>query len=919
MGKLLSLFDEICRIIGNEAEKLFGSPLFWVMVIVLIACLVLTYSGNTQNRLSGSVVNTFRQFGLFFLDAFNSVVQAFKSLFGFLDVVRLLFFGRLGNSTLYVLTNYAIVFLSIASFSTTLSGLRTLVGWLGILISFGVQVMELIAVMGLIVSCVHAKGRLKETVAYTYHTGGLPEPLEPTNEEKDADARDETSWQNFLTDSKAKIAYRTKRRKLPLWGKVRRKLMACALIVAYITSVSFSYCYMFGAIVMPTIAFDDYLESIELVNQVTEDYQSKLTGYRSDLVTALREFNVEITEYNGLSGSDLGTVNARLSYLDSRLDALGNQMTSLLTRMEEEETRRGSREGSSYQELQSRYTTTRENYESVREEIAELEEVAGSSDYILYQAIEELNRYYEDPLYLKEHMPDSVQDQFTIVIANGYMPHAEEISFHLESIRTAFANYTMLTNYYAEHDATGLDLTVSIEANGAESSVQGLLSNRAGVIDQYKKLNAAENASDSRGENRTDYEPNDNGKGDLMASAADQAAQLTDAEAETANDYLNGESARLLLATMAALEAVPVFSVTGEVRANRVLTEPSIASYLSKLNRQYRMVSDSVTLQERALRKLGHPFSPITWFSLFLAVILDGLIILLCFQRSRQYYENAIRNKRQLVSLLFVKPFTQQEGRENEDGRRVILAGTVLGSLIYLVYFRLFPDGGAEHKVLAFVLIVGAILFFALLQSLRGVLRRPSGSPAPPFSDERFQNNVYSLFSERLLQGQFLKRCTVQFPKTVLRAKMYAHNEQELDAWKRIEDYKYKAFVPKQAYYETLVTHESVGLEYYVLNSDIKNKQLLFQFALLQSHGLAYHVEIPENAIPAETLEGKEVGSPPKRDMKESVSAYVLPKELMRLFYECILLKTVMGNTWEYTMEDDLLDYERNDVDEDES
>lgn len=103
-----------------------------------------------------------RQFGAFLIDTFNSIVQALRSLFGFLDVLRLLFFGHLGRSTLYVLTNYAIIFLSMASFATTLQGLYSLIGWMGILVSFGIQILELIATMGIIICWNHPWSEPKE-------------------------------------------------------------------------------------------------------------------------------------------------------------------------------------------------------------------------------------------------------------------------------------------------------------------------------------------------------------------------------------------------------------------------------------------------------------------------------------------------------------------------------------------------------------------------------------------------------------------------------------------------------------------------------------------------------------------------------------------------------------------------------------
>ena len=100
MGEIGKHFQRICELLGERAQNIVTEPLFWAMVFLLVCCMVLTYSGASQSRLSNSIVNTVRQLGVFFIDTFNSIVQAVKSLFGLLDVLRMLFFGQIGRSTL---------------------------------------------------------------------------------------------------------------------------------------------------------------------------------------------------------------------------------------------------------------------------------------------------------------------------------------------------------------------------------------------------------------------------------------------------------------------------------------------------------------------------------------------------------------------------------------------------------------------------------------------------------------------------------------------------------------------------------------------------------------------------------------------------------------------------------------------------
>lgn len=125
---LFEHYKAISSELGEQVETVVKTPFFWVLIFLLLGSRVLSYNSSSQNRLSGSLINTIRMFGTFLIDAFNSIVLACKSLFGFLDVLRLLLFGHLGRSTLYVLTNYAIIFLSMASFATTMQGLFSLIG-----------------------------------------------------------------------------------------------------------------------------------------------------------------------------------------------------------------------------------------------------------------------------------------------------------------------------------------------------------------------------------------------------------------------------------------------------------------------------------------------------------------------------------------------------------------------------------------------------------------------------------------------------------------------------------------------------------------------------------------------------------------------------------------------------------------------
>lgn len=924
MNEFYSYFTGLSNIIGDHVEDVVTNPLFWVMLFLLLGCLMLTYSRTAHSRLSGSIVNTIRQFGAFLIDTFNSIVQAIKSLFGFLDVLRLLFFGHLGRSTLYVLTNYAIIFLSMASFATTLQGLYSLIGWTGILVSFGVQVMELVATMGIIICRIPPWAKLKENVRYTHISAGTGKACreKAVGELSDQAAEDETLlWET--EEEMTGIVEEIKQRKKFLWGKTRRRVLPVALFFAYISSVFFSYCYMFDAIVMPGIAYDDYIESIDLVNSVTEAFEDELTEYRTELVKGLTQFNSDVAAFNSLAEKDIGTI-------DSRIQSLESEEASALNAMQAtgETLRNLDQNDPNYEGFYQMYVAARQRYDNIQEQLSELREERNGAEYALYQAIQLLTQYYADPLYLAENeaaesdeatLEVRLNEAFNVVTIQGYGQYANVIDANLESVRTAFNNYTMLCRYYAGHGGTGLNLA----GTGEGDSVEALLTKRAEIMATYVELKK------------------------LWENPSDTEAELP----ESASNYLNGETGKLLIAAMRALEEVPRFSVVGELWPDLTASEPSIISYLQTLNEKYRAASGQLSLQERAISKLVSPHWITAWFSLIAAKFLDGMIIFLCFLRGREYYANNIRNRRQMISLLFVNSNTKAEQEESERGRRTILMGTVLGCFVYLLYFRFYPDAGSRSALIAFVLVIAGILLMTLLSSLRSVFQKKADCEKEKGKEdkegkgneegkrdekekkeanknkqktpveERLFDSIYNLLAHNLHKDWFYKRCTVRRPKTaaVIRgAKEYLRNK---NIFRSKEDHKIRTQVFGKKDYDIIVTSCDENMEYYVLDKDIKDAGLTFQFAVLKSQRLAYHVVVPLEK--AEDFTAKEdedqlvfmdqFGKP-----TTGRRAHLLTEELIRLLYECIMLRTIVGNNWEYSMEDDLLDYERGDDDNEE-
>ena len=550
MGEIGKHFQRICELLGKQAQNVVTEPLFWVMVFLLVCCMVLTYSGASQSRLSNSIVNTVRQLGVFFIDTFNSIVQACKSLFGFLDVLRVLFFGHLGQSTLYVLNNYAIIFLSMASFLTTMQGMFSLIGWTGILVSFGVQAMELVSTMGIVLCWVPPKVKYKETVTYTYCPPDIPQKCKHGGSSMLSDA-DAKKLESLLNEPRPKRKHFWRNFwRIFWWGTFRRVALPVVLIFAYIASAFFSYCYIFDAIVMPEIAYDDYMESIDLVTESTETFERQLTAYRTELARGLGRLNSDVSR--SFADRNFSTLEARLQAAQDSYEAAELAVSSAWEVVAQTEAGTPA-----YDTAYGIYSNALTRRNTVREQLRNLEQEQSTSDYAVFQAIQRLSDYYADPLYLSRNVEDgdlleaveeavsSVNRDFTAVLERAFDLRNPLVTGASEdTLRIAFSNLTSLSRYYAEHSVSGLDLS-------GEDGVGALLERRAEILEEYN--NRKKTPSDI-GEENADCKNND------PQGTDDEDAKRM----ETANSYLNGETGKLLIPALLCLVNIDDVTVDGE-------------------------------------------------------------------------------------------------------------------------------------------------------------------------------------------------------------------------------------------------------------------------------------------------------------------------------------------------------------------
>lgn len=117
-------------------------PIIIFIVIVIIVSFFIIYDRDNENpKISDSFTRTFRKFFILVVDLLGDTVSLFSSLAEVLNLIRILIFGKIDSQKQIYLANYAIIFMSVVSYFTTMNGLTlVLEDWQAILASFGIQV-----------------------------------------------------------------------------------------------------------------------------------------------------------------------------------------------------------------------------------------------------------------------------------------------------------------------------------------------------------------------------------------------------------------------------------------------------------------------------------------------------------------------------------------------------------------------------------------------------------------------------------------------------------------------------------------------------------------------------------------------------------------------------------------------------------
>lgn len=409
-----------------------GEPIYALVVIAIIIAIFIIYDRDDENsKLFSSVAGCFRRFMILFADVMGDIFSIFSSLTEILNLIRILVFGKVDSNTQVFLANYAIIFMSVVSYYTTMSGLLRVIGsWQAILGSFGIQVGILVFSTRLAVWYGN-KYKDEGQKEYVYRIKG------------DCSCKEGEGCLKVVIRQNSKGVNTSKE------GMLGICFVICALLLMMMVSSLFSYNAFYGKFVLPTLPLNEYSNARILTESVEEEYSEALKSYQSHLEEIFQKINSIIPS------NSAGTANAiddAIELKNREIERLENEWRDIDERISQVE-----EDSENYTRYENRLRKIEDDLDENREELDALEEEKlGNDSYTLGNAREQLIAFYRNPLdesISLENIAESWNDMWTSLGEEQYNKLFP--SLQKSRLDTLWSNYMTLCQYYREKDYIG--------------------------------------------------------------------------------------------------------------------------------------------------------------------------------------------------------------------------------------------------------------------------------------------------------------------------------------------------------------------------------------------------------------------------------------------------------------------------------
>ncbi len=632
------------NLFGNfsEMEKIC----LLVIVAVVVAIFIIYDSNNDDTNVFSSFTRCIRRFIALIVDVASDIISIFSSLTEILNLIRILVFGKVDSQTQIFLANYAVIFMSVVSYFTTMTGLKLVLGdWQAILASFGIQVGILVfaARLSRLIVNKFATDKKKQYVYRLKNNGSCSCDNGQKNCSK-VFAKGGTS-----KNEEDKVNEENKVNEKGFMQGFRKWFGTIAILsLLVICSSFFSYNAFWKKFVSPIMPLSEYVDAQVKISEAEEEYSKSLKEYQQRLEDILYRVNNMILE--NLDVNPIRLLNARIQNWENDLKDIEDQIKDAERRMSEFEEGSAERNEIEDGELED----YNERKESLEDNIEQAEDQLYSSNiYLVDNALSDLSGFYANPMDEGITL-DEVESQWgRLQAALSQIDETKEL-FTTEqrtNLDIVLNNYLELCRYYRENGTVGFKMK--------EQDLTGF----SGIANSKDEANEKESVN------------------------KDEAN-----EKESVNKY-EEETKGMLQNAIESLEETPNFAVINAIWDETVIEQPPRTKLLEKMYVAYRDINGEPT--EKAIKSLALVFrtsnSPITQrnrgivvFVLLIALFIDLIIIFISIWKGNKSTNRSFSELRRLVGILFI---SREKEREKETRRMQLSVafGLLFGVLMFVV------------------------------------------------------------------------------------------------------------------------------------------------------------------------------------------------------------------------------------------
>lgn len=269
--------NELSIIVKEKLIDLGQNELFW---LVLTAIILIILIGNEQMRKAGlgkGIMGAIKELILYISALIVDVIDAVKSAISFKDGIRTLLFGHFSESAQFVMMNYAITFLSAASFLMVTGGLDNVIDTVSaIFMAFGLQTAFLLFSSRLVRYFFPRYAHARKITRY-YQTEKMPTVKSETD-----------AGRKIYEDSADKEGVHNQLKKLAKIGKIA--IMSFAVIVTGLILSFFSAVYLCEQRIARETAADREYGVVRFLEKDQQHYKEKLELYYENTKDFLIDF-----------------------------------------------------------------------------------------------------------------------------------------------------------------------------------------------------------------------------------------------------------------------------------------------------------------------------------------------------------------------------------------------------------------------------------------------------------------------------------------------------------------------------------------------------------------------------------------------------------------------------------------------------